>query len=154
MFMARTFPAALVALAVTCTLTHAQAQTAVGDPSQFGPYNGSFLPDGLGLAKPIADAHDPILLADSPWSLVCWVRTSEPVTGLELVAGVGNTSAEYPRYLAVDAGKIALWMGKGNQLTGPANLIPNEWHLLATSKVRSSRRTSTGWVRSHPPTVS
>jgi hypothetical protein len=132
MFLARIFSAALLALALGCTLTDAQTSV-VNERGQLGPYNGNFLPDGLGLAKPIADAHDPILLADSPWSLVCWVRTSEPVAGLELVAGVGSTTSEYPRYLAIDAGKIALWMGEDNQLTGPAKLTPNEWHLLVAS---------------------
>jgi hypothetical protein len=109
------------------------AAPAATDPPQFGPYNGSFLADGLGLHVPITDARDPILLADSPWSLFCWIKPSEPVAAFQLVAGVGSPAAEYARYLAVDAGKVTLWMGEDNQLTGPANLTPGEWHLLAAS---------------------
>ncbi len=103
------------------------------DPTHFGPYNGSFLADGLGLRVPITDVRDPILLAASPWSLYCWIKSPEPVSTFELVAGVGTPTAKYSRYLAVDAGKVMLWMGDGNQLAGPANLTPGEWHLLAAS---------------------
>jgi hypothetical protein len=111
----------------------AQTPPAPTDPPQFGPYNGSFLADGLGLRIPIADARDPILLADSSWSLFCWFKTTGPVVTFQLVAGVGSPAAKVARYLAIDAGKVTLWMGEGNQLTGPANLGPGEWHLLAAS---------------------
>ena len=124
-----------IALALCSIVAAAQppAAPAATDPPQFGPYNGSFLADGLGLRVPITDARDPVLLADSPWSLFCWIKPSEPVAAFQLVAGVGSPAAEYARYLAIDAGKVALWMGEGNQLTGPANLTPGEWHLLAAS---------------------
>jgi hypothetical protein len=125
--------AAVLALALTSAITAAQTPTVVTDPPQFGPYNGTFLPDGLGLKIPIPDARDPILLADSPCSLFCWIRTSEPISAFEPVAGIGNTTAEYPRYLAIDAGKVVLWMGEDNQLAGKANLAPNQWHLVAAS---------------------
>jgi hypothetical protein len=121
----------VVAVALMAATTHAQTPKAL-DPPQFGPYNGIFLPDGPGLTKTIPDAHDPVLLADAPWSLYCWIRTSEPVGSLELVAGIGSITADHPRYLAVDAGKLTLWMG-GNELSGPANLNPGEWHLLVAT---------------------
>ena len=134
MLIERSFTrAASLALALCVATAAAQAPPVATDPPQFGPYNGTFLADGPGLAKPIPNAHDPVLLADSPWSLFCWIKTSEPVDTFELVAGIGSTSAEYPRYLAIDAGKVTLWMGEGNQLTGPANLQPGVWHLLAAS---------------------
>ena len=125
----------IVALTLCSIVAAAQppAAPAATDPPQFGPYNGSFLADGLGLKMTITDAHDPILLADSPWSLFCWIKAAEPVSTFELVAGVGSPAAEYARYLAVDAGKVTLWMGEDNQLTGPANIAPSEWHLLAAS---------------------
>ena len=124
-----------IALALCSIVAMAQppAAPAPTGPPQFGPYNGSFLADGLGLRVPVTDARDPVLLADSPWSLFCWIKPSEPVATLELVAGVGSPAAEYARYLAIDAGKVALWMGEGNQLTGPANITLGEWHLLAAS---------------------
>ena len=125
----------IVALALASAIAAAQppSTSAPTDPPQFGPYNGSFLADGLGLRVPISDARDPILLADSPWSLFCWFKTTEPVATFQLVAGVGSPAAKVARYLAIDAGKVTLWMGDGNQLTGPANLSPGEWHLLAAS---------------------
>ena len=125
----------IVALALSSIVAAAQppAAPAATDPPQFGPYNGSFLADGLGLRVPITDAHDPVLLADSPWSFFCWIKPSEPVAAFQLVAGVGSPATEYARYLAVDAGKVTLWMGEDNQLTGPANLTPGDWHLLAAS---------------------
>ncbi len=125
----------IVALTLCSIVAAAQPPAApvATDPAQFGPYNGSFLADGLGLKITVTDAHDPILLADSPWSLFCWIKSAEPVSSFELVAGVGNPAAKYSRYLAVDAGKVTLWMGEDNQLTGPANLTPSEWHLLAAS---------------------
>ena len=126
---------AALALALCSIVAAAQppATGVVSDPLQWGPYNGAFLADGPGLRFPISDAHDPILLADSPWSLSCWIKASDPVDAFELIAGVGSPAAEYPRYLAVDAGKVALWLGEDNQLTGPASLKPGEWHLLAAS---------------------
>lgn len=125
--------AAVVALALSTAVAAAQNRPAVTDPPQFGPYNGTFLPDGPGLTKPIPDSHDPILLADAPWSLYCWVKASDPVEALELVAGVGSSTAGNPRYLALDAGKVALWMGAGGRLSGSANIKPGEWHLLAAT---------------------
>ncbi|HUD23203.1 MAG TPA: LamG-like jellyroll fold domain-containing protein [Acidobacteriaceae bacterium] len=129
------FNAGAIALALASAMAAAQPPAApvATDPQQFGPYNGSFLPDGLGLKMTITDAHDPVLLADSPWSLFCWIKAAEPVNAFELVAGVGIPAAEYARYLAIDAGKITLWLGDGNQLAGPANITPNQWHLLAAS---------------------
>jgi hypothetical protein len=131
----RTVAALCVGIIVLALASAAMAQTppAPTDPPQFGPYNGGFLADGLGLRVPITDARDPILLADSPWSLFCWFKTTEPVAAFQLVAGMGNPAAKVARYLAIDAGKVTLWMGEGNQLTGPANLSPGEWHLLAAS---------------------
>ena len=134
-FIKAAFCLAIVALALCSIVAAAQPPVApvATDPAQFGPYNGSFLADGLGLRVPITDARDPILLADSPWSLSCWIESDEPVATFQLVAGVGNPTAKFSRYLAVDAGKATLWLGDGNQLTGPANLTPNQWHLLAAS---------------------
>ena len=123
----------IIALVLALAGAIAQTPPAPTDPPQFGPYNGSFLADGLGLRVPITDARDPILLADSPWSLFCWFKITEPVATFQLVAGVGSPAAKVARYLAIDAGKVTLWMGEGNQLTGTANLSPGEWHLLAAS---------------------
>jgi hypothetical protein len=103
------------------------------DPAEFGPYNGRFLADGLGLKEPIANTHDSVLRADSPWTMYCWFKTTGPVAVRELVAGLGETSSEYPRYLALDASHATLWMGKGNEISAPTALSPDTWHLLAAT---------------------
>ena len=127
----RVIMGAVAALAVCSTI--AMAQIVTNTPPQYGPYNGVFLADGMGLKMPLADTHDTVLRADLPWSLYCWVSMREPVETRELVAGLGNTSAENPRYLGVDAGKVVLWMGKGNELSGAAELKAGVWHLLAAT---------------------
>ena len=110
------------------------AQSAViNEPLQYGPYNGRFLPDGTGLRFPLLNPHDSILLADSPWSMYCWVKTQEAVKSLQIVAGVGNVSADFPRFLAIEPGKVTLWMGESNSLSGPTQITPGEWHLLAAT---------------------
>ncbi len=126
---------ALVGLVACCALAFvpvARAQVVTNDPPFYGPYNAVFLPDGEGLKKPLAE-HDSVLRADSPWSLYCWMRTAEPLQAPELLAGIGDTSEEYPRYLALDVDKLVLWMGADNSLTASAGLAPAKWHLLAAT---------------------
>jgi len=123
---------AAVAFATCSTIATAQ-MIVTNTPAQYGPYNGVFLADGMGLKMPLADAHDTVLRADLPWSLYCWIRTGESVKTRELVAGLGSISAENPRYLGVDAGKVMLWMGKENELSAAADLKAREWHLLAAT---------------------
>jgi Exo-beta-D-glucosaminidase Ig-fold domain/Glycosyl hydrolases family 2/Concanavalin A-like lectin/glucanases superfamily/Glycosyl hydrolases family 2, sugar binding domain/Glycosyl hydrolases family 2, TIM barrel domain len=121
-------------VALACGAMALPAQVIVTNtPAQYGPYNGVFLTDGMGLKMPLADSHDTVLRADLPWSLYGWVRTNDPVETRELVAGLGSVSGENSRYLGVDAGKVMLWMGKGNELSGTANLKAGEWHLLAAT---------------------
>jgi hypothetical protein len=111
----------------------AEAQKpAVLPPPFYGPFNGSFLPDGDGLRKPLVK-DDPLLLADSPWTLSAWVKSAEAVSAPSLVAGFGDPEDEFSRYLAVESGQVQLWMGKDNSLTGKASLAPEKWHLLVAT---------------------
>lgn len=111
----------------------ARAQWAItNDPPQYGPYNGVFLAGGDGLKAPIAE-YDSVLRADSPWSLYCWVRADEPLQGATLLAGMGETTEEYPRFLGADAKTVFLWVGKDNSLSAPDILTPGAWHLLAAT---------------------
>lgn len=121
----------IAVLAAAATVV-AQTGTSNNFP-QYGPYNGVFLADGLGLKTPLANVHDTVLLPSSPWSLSCWFKAGDPVRGRELLAGLGDVSGEYPRYLAVGPGKISLWMGEDNELTGPAAFNPGEWHLVTAT---------------------
>jgi len=99
---------------------------------QYGPYNGFFLADGLGLSVNLAPT-DTALSADAPWTLSCWVNLPEALTAPALVAGLGSLSAESPRYLRVEPGKLDLWLGPNSGLSGPADLAPGTWHLLAAT---------------------
>lgn len=119
-------------VAVSCSvLAPAQAALANEAPSYDG-YNGAFLAGGDGLEKKL-DEHDPVLQAESPWTLYCWVNVEETVTSPTLVAGVGEPNEEYPRYLALDTGKLMLWRGKGEKLQANAVVIPGKWQLLAAT---------------------
>jgi Exo-beta-D-glucosaminidase Ig-fold domain/Concanavalin A-like lectin/glucanases superfamily/Glycosyl hydrolases family 2/Glycosyl hydrolases family 2, sugar binding domain/Glycosyl hydrolases family 2, TIM barrel domain len=133
MFNEHRFACAVI-VALTLSSAIASAQTpSVTDPPQFGPYNATILPDAGGLIKAISDPHDPILAANASWTLSCWINTAEPPNALQIVAGFGRATAAGARYLAIDRGKLALWTGDASQIAGPANLTPNQWHLLTAS---------------------
>jgi beta-galactosidase/beta-glucuronidase len=126
------FLLASVVLGACCTLASGQ-RPATNDPVEYGPYNGVFLPDGLGLRIPVNNSHDTMLQADSPWTIYCWVNPSEAINSFKLVAGLGNVSAEYPRFLAVSQGKVGLWIGPDNELSGTASVVPGKWQLVAAT---------------------
>jgi len=121
----------IIAICILAGVLRAQGPVS-NDPPQYGPYNGVFLSGGDGIRAPLA-AHDSVLRADSSWSLYCWVRADEPIQNSTLIAGVGDTREEYPRYLGADAHSIFLWMGKDNILSAPVTLTPATWHLLAAT---------------------
>jgi hypothetical protein len=102
------------------------------DPPAYGPFNGITLPDGDGIAKPMAE-HDSVLRADLPWTFYAWVRPSEMVTEFSLIAGVGDPTEEYPRYIASDGARLLLWIGRDNELAAPLSLTPGHWHFVAAS---------------------
>jgi hypothetical protein len=107
-------------------------------PPQYGPYNAVFLEGGDGLRIPLANKTDTVLLPDTAWTLSCWYNSGLPANGRELLAGVGDVTAEYPRYLALEPGKVSLWLGAGNELSGQeAALEPGAarpgWHLVTAT---------------------
>jgi len=110
----------------------AQNFVPTNDPPYYGPFHGIFLADGDGLTKKLAK-DDTVLRADSPWSLYCWVWLSEPLKGPSLIAGLGKTDDEYPRFLGLGGDKLILWMGKDNSLFAPASLVPEKWYFLAVT---------------------
>ena len=124
----------MAALTLVAAAIAAAAQIpATNDPPQYGPYAGHFLDDGMGVRTALSNPHDSVLLAASPWSMYCWVKTSEAVDSLQLVAGVGNLSADSSRFLAISQGKVTLWMGQNNSLSVVAHIGPGEWHLIAAT---------------------
>jgi Exo-beta-D-glucosaminidase Ig-fold domain/Concanavalin A-like lectin/glucanases superfamily/Glycosyl hydrolases family 2/Glycosyl hydrolases family 2, TIM barrel domain len=106
------------------------------NPPQYGPYNAVFLRGGDGLRAALS-ATDTVLRADSPWTLWCWVRFEEPIKAPTLVAGLGETNEEYVRYLGLDEGRVTLWTGESNMLSGSATLSPGRWHMLAAELDRN-----------------
>jgi beta-galactosidase/beta-glucuronidase len=110
-----------------------RSQTSLtNDPPFYGPYNATSLPDGDGLRKPLLK-DDSILRADSPWSIYAWVKFESAPKGTALIAGIGDPSEEFPRYLALENGRPSLWIGTDNALSASANLPPGQWHFLASS---------------------
>jgi len=124
---------ATIAICLLASAVVGNSQTIVtNDPPNYGPFNAVFLPDGNGLKKALLKT-DSVLLANSPWSLYMWVKPAEGITALTLVAGFGDPTEEFSRYLAFDGDHVILWMGKGNSLSGPAAVAPGKWHFLAAT---------------------
>ena len=124
---------ATLALCLLASAAPGHSQTIVtNDPPIYGPFNAAFLPDGDGLKKALLKS-DSVLRADSPWSLCAWVKPSETPHALTLVAGFGDPTEEFARYLAIDNDHVTLWMGKDNSLSSPAALASGKWHFLAAT---------------------
>ena len=121
----------LVSACIGLQLASAQI-VPTNDPPEYGPYNGVFLPDGEGLRKPLLKT-DTVLRADAPWSLSCWVRADAALDAPSVVAGLGDPTEEYPRFLALSSNKLILWMGKDNSLEATVTVAPATWHLLAAT---------------------
>ena len=120
-------------LAAFVFVNAAKAQLPItNDPPLYGPWNGTFFPDGDGLRQRMVK-DDSVLRADSPWSMYCWVRVEEAPKAFMLLAGVGDVAEQYPRYLAADAGHVTLWIGKDNSLSAVAGLDAGKWQMLAAT---------------------
>lgn len=148
--LARIGSALLAATYVAGLAGVAQAPPTVNPPG-YGPYNAVLLPDGAGLRYPMGPLHetpspgevrrpsepafqDSILQASSPWTLSTWYKPSDGVSGRELLTGIGDITGEYPRYLALEPGRVELWMGSHNVLSAPVtSLSPNTWHMLTAT---------------------
>jgi hypothetical protein len=115
-----------------CLRSIAQAPTPTLILPQIGPYNANLLVGGLGLRYGL-EALDPVLRADTAWTISTWFNSSESATQREFLAGLGDTTSEYPRLLALEPKGFSLWMGEGNELTARVALSTGEWHLLSAS---------------------
>ncbi len=119
---------------LSCALHAASAQSSAlqvrHDATRvYGPYSGSFLADGRGLAKPI-DSLDPVLKADAPWTLSAWFENTSGAVQSTLIAGVGDPADEDSRFLALSAGHPAARFGAENMLVSPAAVPSAGWYLL------------------------
>ena len=85
-------------LAVFCVLcfsivTAAQKTATTMILPQIGPYNANLLTGGLGLRYAV-DAVDPVLRADTPWTISTWFKPCEPATQREFLAGLGDVTKD------------------------------------------------------------
>jgi hypothetical protein len=99
----------------------------------YGPFNGSFIPGGLGLKKTLG-ADDPLLRADAAWTIHFWVRADASSPARTLLAGFGDPAGgpDAARYLALRDGRVSFWTG-GEDLTSDAPLAPGAWQFLAAT---------------------
>ncbi len=118
---------------LTSVSTSSFAQVIVtNNPAIYGPYNASFYADGAGLKKPLVD-KDTVVRPDLPWSLYGWVNATEVPKSLMLLAGLGDPSDEYGRFLAIENGKLSLWVGNDNSLVSSASITPEKWQFVAAT---------------------
>jgi hypothetical protein len=115
----------------------------------YGPYNAAFIPDGLGLIKPLAppasldprfrrpEPPDPLTAGAAKWTLTFWFHSSEPLSGTELLAGFGDPVAADARFIGVENNHLGLWLGNtqgaAHLLTGSMPLDQAEWHFAAAA---------------------
>jgi hypothetical protein len=99
----------------------------------YGPYNGSFIPAGLGLKKSLPTEDSPVQPNQS-WSIYCWVESDNPVNASTLVAGFGEPKGDAgtQRYLGIREGRFSFWSGNG-EVTTEAIVHPGKWQMLAAS---------------------
>lgn len=137
--------------------SHANAQSA--PPEDYGPYNATFLADGPGLTKSLTlpsqidgrsaallerlglngepAQRDPLLEGTAKWTLSFWFRSSDPLTGTILVAGIGDPAAEDARFIGVEDDHLGVWLGRAS---GASHLIAAQtplsnaqWHFAAAA---------------------
>ncbi len=121
----------MVLLSWTVTMASGQI-VPTNDPPVYGPYNAAIAQGGDGVHKKMVE-KDTVLRADSPWTMYAWVNVAGPVTAPELVAGVGDVTAEYSRYLGLAPDKLMLWMGADNSLSAPLSVAPGKWQFVAAT---------------------
>ncbi|HEY0564297.1 MAG TPA: LamG-like jellyroll fold domain-containing protein, partial [Terriglobales bacterium] len=125
------FIAVLVALLASAHAQNRPEPLTYVEPPQYGPYNGVFLAGGDGLNKTVAE-KDPVLKADAPWTLFAWVNADD-TGGTRYIAGIGDPSEEYSRYLVLRDGAPGIAFGKDNALFAKTTVPAHEWHALAAT---------------------
>ena len=125
-------PTLLAVLAIAVRVSLIAQIVPTNDPPFYGPYNAAIEQGGDGIHKKMVE-KDTVLRADSPWTMYAWVKIDSSVQQPELVAGVGDVSSEYSRYLALAPGKLMLWIGADNTLAAPASITPGKWQLVAAT---------------------
>jgi len=107
------------------------AAVVAASATDFGPYHGVFIPDGLGLKKSFG-APNPPIQAFSQFTMSCWMRSEEPYPERTLVAGFGELTdpSRAQRYFSLLKGRPALWLGLDG-LSARVPFNPGQWHHVA-----------------------
>jgi hypothetical protein len=136
--------AILVALVLPALLA---APLLAAQDAAYGPYNASFLADGPGIIKPLAQPPsldpryrapqppDPLTAGAAAWALTFWFQSSQPLSGTTLLAGMGDPTEADARFIGVENGHLGVWLGRaqGSQhlLTSTGLLAMRDWHFAA-----------------------
>lgn len=106
----------------------------------------------LGLNPPVQP--DPLLRGQAAWTLAFWFHAAGPAgetnstgaisaaanSGIMLLAGIGDPSAEDARYIGIANNRLTAWLGKAcpAPIPGTASLSPAAWHfaVLASDGTR------------------
>jgi hypothetical protein len=99
---------------------------------RYGPYNAHLLAGGRGLTKAIP-AADPLLQAETPWTLSVWVQIAAASPATVAIAGVGDPADEDSRFFWLIGGKPAFRTGEGRVLTAATPIAGAGWHVLAAT---------------------
>ena len=102
------------------------AMVSVGTPATYGPYNGSFIRDGVGIQKKIR-ASDAELNGSASWSMVLWFRMDRQLSGRSLLAGVG------PRVLTIDDGHLSFQAPGVDPISSKSPVVTGRWHFAAAT---------------------
>ena len=121
---------ALVLLTVLLILS-ASPHTGPTQNTVYGPYNGFFIPAGLGLKKPLSP-DDATVQADHSWAMYCWIKSDAPIKESTVIAGFGEPMGEpgTQRYFVVQqANRISFWSGSSAVYT-ETKITPGRWQFL------------------------
>ena len=121
-----------VFLLLSLTMATTAQIVPTNDPPVYGPFNVTSAQGGDGVHKKMVE-KDTVLRAESPWTMYAWVQVDAAITAPTLVAGFGEVSGEYARYLGLEAGKLLLWAGPENSLSAAATLTPGKWQFVAAT---------------------
>src|SRR5690349_10098101 len=102
-------------------------------PSNFGPYNATFLSGGIGIEEALPPGSM-VSEAGAPWSLSGWIRVEHAGAGRVIVAALGDVAlAPTPcRCLVLDQGHLALELGTSTELHSSGS-IDDAWHAIAAT---------------------
>src|SRR3974390_1597846 len=119
-------------LLLSAAVTASAQIVPTNDPPVYGPYNAAILAGGDGVHKNMV-AKDTVLRAESPWTMYAWVQVDGVVTGPQLLAGYGDVTGEYARYIGVEPGKLMMWAGPENSFSPAATGTPGIWPFVRAS---------------------